>query len=190
MPMKPSRPISAIASRGKRASRSHSAAWGANFSRANARAVSLTIVCASLSNMSLLSLPGNLGAVVIEEPAIVGGLEPGDHRAHAGNAGRGVEGSAGATHVGAHPARMKHHASDAASHELEGEHAHAGVERRLAHAVGMPPRTRARDRAQLARDEDHQPHLALRHVVGEGGSDAERCYRVDAQDLEPLLVAR
>src|SRR5882672_787749 len=45
MPRKPSLPISSMTSRGKCFVRSHSAAWGSIFSRANSRANSTTWTC-------------------------------------------------------------------------------------------------------------------------------------------------
>src|SRR4051794_360130 len=106
--MRPSWPISAIASRGKRASRSHSAAKGWRRSRAKLRAISRTISCSWLSLIQTL-LPGQLLALVAEEPAAVGRLQPGDDAAHPGDTVLGAHLGAAPAHLGADPAGMEQH---------------------------------------------------------------------------------
>src|SRR5690349_19532449 len=102
--MRPSCPISAIASAGKRAARSHSAAKGRRRSAAKLRAMSRIITC-SWDRIMTPSLPRYRLPVVMVEASAVGLAKTGDDAPHAGDALLGAERRAGAAHVGADPAR-------------------------------------------------------------------------------------
>src|SRR5437764_1361844 len=61
MPRKPSLPISSMTSRGKYLVRSHSAAYGSIFSRANSRASSTTWRCVSVSDSISIDIESHAG---------------------------------------------------------------------------------------------------------------------------------
>src|SRR5260221_6251525 len=86
MPKNPSWPISASSGRGISPAASQARTCGAILSCANARAVSRIWVCSSLRSMVLWALPGELGAIVIDEAAAVGRLQAVDHLHHGGHA--------------------------------------------------------------------------------------------------------
>src|SRR3954451_19167009 len=132
MPRKPSLPISASNGRGISPAASQARTCGSTCSRANARAVSRIRLCYSLSSMAL---PGELGAVVLDVAAVVGGLEARDGLDHRRHALVDRERRRPAAHVGLNPARMQRDADQAARRQLLGQAVPFHVQRRLAGAI-------------------------------------------------------
>ena len=83
---------------------SHSLVSGKNLQRIQTNAAALGL---DQINTSLILLPGDDGAVVIEETAGTGLIKIVDHAQHTRDAGICIDKGTGTTHVGLHPARMQ-----------------------------------------------------------------------------------